>query len=124
MNRHNFLFNLCGIRLCIFQLRTGISNIAIQRRDLLPEGFTRRIVRFALFERSLFFATVLRGFFEIGSSNRELTIAFAELRFHAFKISAHRIEFGIRRFDFLSAQGAFEPFAIRLESCLFTFGNF
>ena len=124
MNRHNFLFNLCGIRLCIFKLRTDISNIAIQRRNLLPNGFILRIICFALFERSLFFTAILRSFFKIGSSNREFTIAFAELRFHAFKISAHRIEFGIRRFDFLRAHGAFEPFAIRLESRLFTFGNF
>ena len=48
-------------------------------------------------------------------------MALAELRFHVFKISTHRIELCIRRFHFLSTQCAFQFLAVRFK---FSFGAF
>ena len=121
LGRANFRCNFCNISIRIFHLRTCISDIAIQRRNLLPDGFIGYIFCLAFFKRSLLFAIILCGTFEIFLSFGESLLALAELRFHVFKISTHRIELCIRRFHFLSAQCAFQLFAVRFK---FSFGAF
>ena len=119
LGRANFRCNFHDISVRIFHLRTCISNIAIQRRNLLPDRFIGNIFCLAFFKRGLLFAIILCSTFEFFFGFGESLLALAELRFHVFKISTHRIVFCIRRFHFLSAQCAFQFLAFRFK---FSFG--